>query len=391
MNRPPRVTLFFGSVILLALIGTASEAVAQSSMGSKSWPSAATPLGVSSGNAGNFPLSPGGLGGVSGPGGFLRAMGIKPNSPTVTPVGQGMWMNLPTMPKQLGEVALGIIDGTVYVVGEGSGSTLTYDIASKSWSHTAAAPRPFPGNHHSAEVFDGKWYVIGGFGSGSEARLQIYDPQSNSWSLGADMPWNGGSVNTALIGNKIVVCGGVKDDLFTTTQCAVYDPAANVWRMRSPMVNGRNHAAAATDGSKLFIFGGRGPGSGDTNMVANGFADIQCYDPATDSWDSSTFANSTLKALPVGRGGTGRALWHRGEFYVFGGETLNGPGAVSGNVYDRVDIYNPNTNSWRAGTPMPTPRHGIFPVRLHGNAFLMGGGKVAGGSQSSVSDLYLLP
>ena len=53
------------------------------------------------------------------------------------------------------------------------------------------------------------------------------------------------------------------------------------------------------------------------------------------SWDRM------IVPLPFGRGGTGRAVFYQGELYVFGGETLNGAGAVAGNVYNRVDVYDP--------------------------------------------------
>lgn len=385
----------FACTFLVVLFWTFPDLSAQGTGGGPGIPAPSLGSAPTSPGTGVTQPPPGTLGpGTLGlPPGVGRVFGFRPQGPghVRPPPGQGSWLSLPVMPKALGEVATGILGDTLFVVGEGSGSTLTFDLVGGTWSQGVAAPRPFAGNHHGAEVFDGKWYVLGGFDNGAEGRVQIYDPQANSWSLGADMPWNVGSVNSALINGKIYVCGGVQDDLFTTDQCAMYDPVANTWTLRAPMIDGRNHAASATDGNKLYVFGGRGPGSGDTNMVANGFADVQAYDPLTDTWDSSTLGGSQLESLPIGRGGTGKAVWHRGEFYVFGGETLNGPGAVSGNVYERVDIYRPSTHTWRLGTPIPTPRHGIFPLKRNGNAYLVGGGQVAGGSKSSVAELYLLP
>ena len=155
-----------------------------------------------------------------------------------------------------------------------------------------------------------------------------------------------------------------------------------------PIGQGRNHAAAASDGQRMFVFGGRGLGSGAANVVANGFPDVQIYDPATDTWTTSLDPGSPLAPMPIGRGGTGKAVFYRGEFHVFGGETLTGPGAQPGNVYDRVDVYDPLTNTWRLEAPMPTPRHGIFPVLMHGKIYVAGGGTNAGSSSSSVLELY---
>jgi hypothetical protein len=71
-----------------------------------------------------------------------------------------------------------------------------------------------------------------------------------------------------------------------------------------------------------------------------------------------------------------------------GGETTNGGGQTSNSVYDRVDIYDPVNNTWRLGPPMPTARHGIFPV-VHGQKiYLPGGGKTAGFASSTVFEIY---
>jgi len=84
----------------------------------------------------------------------------------------------------------------------------------------------------------------------------------------------------------------------------------------------------------------------------------------------------------------GRAIWLRGEFYVFGGETLDDPDASADGVYDRVDVFDPVANSWRSEAPMPSPRHGIFPVLYQGHVFLAGGGTRAANSQSTRFDTF---
>jgi N-acetylneuraminic acid mutarotase len=84
----------------------------------------------------------------------------------------------------------------------------------------------------------------------------------------------------------------------------------------------------------------------------------------------------------------GKAVFFRGEFYVFGGETLDDPDANPNNVYDRVDVYNPATNSWRLEATMPNARHGIFPVLYQGHMFLAGGGTQSANSQSRFFDTF---
>ena len=93
----------------------------------------------------------------------------------------------------MGEVASGIIGDHLYLVGDGSRATVRYEFASQTWSITAAAERPHLGNHHAAEVLGGKLYIIGGLyqqgaPTTSAGKLQIYDPATNRWTLGADLP-----------------------------------------------------------------------------------------------------------------------------------------------------------------------------------------------------------
>ena len=70
------------------------------------------------------------------------------------------------------------------------------------------------------------------------------------------------------------------------------------------------------------------------------------------------------------------------------GETLDDPDANANGVYDRVDVYDVLTNTWRREAAMPNPRHGIFPVLFQGYVFLAGGGTHSANSQSTVFDAF---
>jgi hypothetical protein len=200
------------------------------------------------------------------------------------------------------------------------------------------------------------------------------------------MPFAAGSSASAVIGGMIYVAGGIVGDT-TTRLGARLDPSTGTWTPIAPMPRGRNHAASGSDGTRLYVFGGRGPGSGDRNELANGYADLQVYDPATDRWVVSDSGPGAPKPLPQARGGMGKAVFVKGEFWVFGGETLDGPGATPDGVYNRVDIYSPATNTWRAGPPMPTARHGIFPLLAGERIIVAGGGIRAASSISGVVEV----
>lgn len=305
---------------------------------------------------------------------------LKPEGPT------GSWSFCPKLPVVIGEVSSVVYDDHIYIIGESprekpedAKKTFRLNLKTNVWD-SSLAERPFPGNHHSGEVINGKWYVFGGFKGGSEGTVQIYDFALDKWTVDSQpMPWAGGSVNSAVVNGKVIVSGGIVGRV-TVPTCGIYDPAAPEgmrWKACADMLVGANHAAAGGDGKLFWVFGGR---SG-RNIPSNGFGHTQIYDIEKDIW-------SFASPMQFERGGTGKALYHNGEFYIFGGETESGAGAVEGNVYDRVDIYRPSSDSWREGVSMPTPRHGIQPVFHEGKIYVIGGGIVAGYSFSDACEVF---
>ena len=302
-----------------------------------------------------------------------------------TSVTKGTWQSGPSLPIATGEVSVGVINNVMYLVGQDTSATMAYNLGTGTW-RSDLAPRPYLGDHHAAEVINNKFYLFGGLdGNGASAgKVQIYDPATNSWSVGAPAPYAGGSMATALIGGKVYVAGGIVGSS-TVSTAAVYDAATDTWSAIPSMPAGRNHTAAGTDGSKFYIFGGRTGG----NVPSIGFGDVQIYDPATRTWQWSGQSGSTIPPLPQPRGGMGKAAFYNNEFYVMGGETTSsGTGQVSGNVYNRVDVYNPASKTWRLETPMPTARHGIFPVVANGKILVAGGGVHSGHSSSNVFEIF---
>ncbi len=298
----------------------------------------------------------------------------------------GAWETGPALPLAAGEVASGIINGVLYVVGDDTNATMAYDLTTGGW-RADLAQRPLVGDHHGAEVIDGKLYLFGGLGGGSAGRVQIYNPTTNSWTLGAAAPYAAGSVSTALIGGKVYMAGGIVGNT-TVATAAVYNPITDTWESIAPMPAGRNHTAAGTEGQKFYIFGGRTGG----NVVSTGYQSVQIYDPVLNTWRWSGQAGSDIPPLPQRRGGMGKAAFYKNEFYVMGGETTSsGTGQVAGNVYNRVDVYNPVAKTWRLETPMPTARHGIFPVVGNGQIFVAGGGVQAAHSSSNVFEVFSAP
>ena len=319
------------------------------------------------------------------------------------------WVTGPPLPLAMTEMSCGWLGNNFYVTGMSnaynppiSSPMFVYNIVSNSWSRMNP-DRPYLGNHHAVEVFNGRMYLIGGLDANSAGQVQIYDPSTNGWSVGAPAPYAAGSCCSAVINGKIYIAGGligvnsVQGILgVSTNAAAVYDPVANTWASLPPLpfttTNGINHAASATDGNKFYIFGGRD----NHHAPALGYNTVQIYDPVSNTWVTSNDSGSTLAPLPQARAGMGKAVYYNGDFYVMGGETVSGgTGATVGLVYNRVDIYNAASNTWRLGTPMPTARHGIFPVLRGNRIYVVGGGAASPfptpPAYTSVFEIYIAP
>src|SRR5260370_301903 len=221
---------------------------------------------------------------------------------TTTP---GTWHTGAPLPIAAGEVASGVINNVLYVLGAATNATMAYDLSTGIW-RSDLAPRPILGDHHGAEVINGKFYLFGGLNGGGAAagRVQIYNPVTNSWSLGTSAPYAAGSVATALIGGKVYMAGGIVGST-TVETAAVYDPATDTWASIASMPAGRNHAAASTDGQKLYIFGGRIGG----NVPSVGFNYGQIYNTASNTLQWSGQTRSAIPPLPQPRGGMSKAAF----------------------------------------------------------------------------------
>ena len=110
----------------------------------------------------------------------------------------------------------------------------------------------------------------------------------------------------------------------------------------------------ALDHSAGAAFGGKfyvfGGRQCGSNTACEGRSEVQIYDPGSDSWSFGS-------PMPEGCSGMGSGVVLNGRIYVIGGEGSPCSGTA-------VQEDNPLADSWRFATDMPTVHHGICPVRL---------------------------
>jgi N-acetylneuraminic acid mutarotase len=181
------------------------------------------------------------------------------------------WQTEAAMPTGRCEMNAETVNGKIYVFGGRTvdaystvNITEIYDPASNSWTRGAAMP--YPVVLYASAVVDKKIYVIGGqdefiTGNPNVAFNQIYDPATDSWSIGAEMPvptWQAaaGATTGVAAPKRVYVIGGSISFGAGSNQTYSYDPETNAWTSAAYMPTARYSAAVAVVNDLLYVIGG---------------------------------------------------------------------------------------------------------------------------------------
>jgi N-acetylneuraminic acid mutarotase len=270
-----------------------------------------------------------------------------------------VWQQRTPLPKPRRELALAVVDRTIYAIG---GVTPTgtiagvaaYDLDTRTWAQKAALPAARQAGD-GATLIGGLLYAPGGYNASNvlTQSLFAYDPASNRWLTKASMPVTSGCGASHSINGKLYVLTGCTGT--TSTPAGLlhrYDPSTNTWIVRRTAPHAHRYPASGVIGGKLYVAGGNNGSSGAS-------ATLDVYDPATNTW-------TTRASMPAARGGAPGAATG-GTLYVIGGRNAAG-------AYIRtVEAYTPTTNTWVTKTSLPEARSGLGAVARNGLIFAVGG------------------
>jgi N-acetylneuraminic acid mutarotase len=232
---------------------------------------------------------------------------------------------------------------------------------------TTMAPDPNPKTTPRVVAINGKLYVYG-FDQGATQssfvpRLSIYDPATNTWSIGRSPNLIRAFASVGVIGGKMYVAGGcLMSDcrVGITNQLEIYDPENDSWAFGPAMTNGRFGSAAGVVDGRFVVTGGirECPPCSISN-------ETEVYDPATLAW--------TARApIPVSHELPASAVVN-GLLYVIGGYERNPANTSTGAVTGRVDVYDLASNTWTTRAAMPTARTGAASGVVNGAIYVIGG------------------
>ncbi len=171
--------------------------------------------------------------------------------------GTDTWITRAPIPTPRCRPVAGVVDGILFVVGEGSNPVVeAYDPKTNTWA--SRAPIPTPRYGAAAGVIDGILYVVGGLGTGRD--LDAYDPKSNIWSKKSPMPTSRAYLGVGVVDGRLYAVGGgtgpFQNDLLATVEA--YDPKSDSWSAAPPMPTARKELGIAVVDDVLYAFGGRG-------------------------------------------------------------------------------------------------------------------------------------
>ncbi len=150
----------------------------------------------------------------------------------------------------------------------------------------------------------------GWFESVASNRIDVYDLAADAWSsVDAPMPTSRFHAAAAVFGAKIVLAGGFTAEGSPTQAVEAYDPVEGTWTELAALPTARGYAAAVVLDSKLYVIGGSQ--DGDETAATGMLATVEFYDPATNRWNSGP-------PLPVGQSQMAAAVL-QGRIVTFGG------------------------------------------------------------------------
>jgi len=173
------------------------------------------------------------------------------------------WETKTSAPTARSGATANTVNGKIYVIGGSPNGTYNevYDPATDSWTTKAPLPEP-PFNGYMSAVLDGKIYAIGGLSQESNLNL-IYDAEIDKWRYGASPTTSvrfGAAVATTGVNapKRIYVIGENSGLREGEEKCyvRVYDPATNSWTFGADIPTYREDLGITVLNDIVYAIGG---------------------------------------------------------------------------------------------------------------------------------------
>lgn len=265
------------------------------------------------------------------------------------------------------------LNGVVYVMAgmtlsENLSTVSAYIPASNTWESKASIPTPRAAAA-SAVLKDVICVVGGRTGNSILTTLEKYQPRENTWVSGKAMPTPRWSLMAAEADGKLYVLGGISgvgNNRKTLDSIEVYHPDKDTWEMAGRMPQPRHSAATAVVGNRIYVISGKIAAYTEVTNSEPITERVDCFDPVSNTWREA-------KPIPTGRTGA-RSVVFNERIYVVGGIAKNGEFPVT------IDVYDPNSGQWELGPKLQKGRSGHACAILDNTLYIIGGSTVPYGA-----------
>jgi len=212
-------------------------------------------------------------------------------------------------------------------------------VADNSWASVSSIPTnanasmgilPSFGNIGTVAL-DGELYCFGGINQHEKAGSYVWYAINEKYSIETGN-WN---TIAPVDGGAVVACHNKIYSISTRIQ--EYNPSTDTWSNKTSMPQSLVEVKANVVDDKIYVISGANAYLGISNVT-------YVYDSTLDSW-------SAMAPIPTPVEGYASAVLD-GKIYIIGGAAIS-PN-YSNWVVNLVQIFDPKTNQWTVGPPLPT-------------------------------------
>ncbi|NWI62700.1 KLH23 protein, partial [Todus mexicanus] len=206
-------------------------------------------------------------------------------------------------------------------------------------------------------------YVIGGYYWHPLSEVHVWDPLTNAWVQGTEMPdHTRESYGVTSLGPDIYVTGGYRTESIEALDTVwIYNTERDEWTEGCPMLDARYYHCAVSLSGCIYALGGYRKGAP--------VQEAEFYDPLKKKW-------LPIANMIKGVGNATACVLHE-VIYVTGGHY----GYRGSCTYDKIQRYHSGSDEWSIVTTSPHPEYGLCSITLRNKIYFVGG-------QTTITDCY---